>query len=78
VTTLVLWCKHVPYVSVILLLLLNVGLQSFLLFLRLHAQIDFESDCHIMVNAITNSNVYINELNIILSSCRSFVSSNAS
>ncbi|PNX72192.1 hypothetical protein L195_g014425 [Trifolium pratense] len=43
-----------------------------------YAQVNFESDCQAVVIAITNSDVYVNELGVILTSCRSLISSNAS
>ncbi|PNX83780.1 60S ribosomal protein l23, partial [Trifolium pratense] len=43
-----------------------------------YAQVNFESDCQTVVNAITNSDAYDNELDTILTSCRSLISSNAS
>ncbi|GAU14575.1 hypothetical protein TSUD_96390 [Trifolium subterraneum] len=43
-----------------------------------YAQVNFESDCQIVVNAIINGDVYVNELSTIFTSCRSLISSNAS
>jgi hypothetical protein len=43
-----------------------------------YAQVNFESDRQTVVNAITNIDAYVNELSAILTSSRSFISSNAS
>jgi hypothetical protein len=41
-------------------------------------RVKFESDCQMTVNAVNNGYIYLNELESLLSTCRSLISSNAS
>jgi hypothetical protein len=41
-------------------------------------RVKFESDCQMIVIAVNNGYIYLNELEFLLSTCRSLISSNAS
>jgi ribonuclease HI len=41
-------------------------------------RVKFESDCQMTVNAVNNGYIYLNELESLLSTCMSLISSNAS
>jgi hypothetical protein len=41
-------------------------------------RVKFESDCQMIVNVVNNGCIYLNELEFLLSTCRSLISSNAS